>query len=200
MEPNTANNKDNKASFLTSLFEWMKVIVIALIISIPIRVFIAEPFIVDGASMDPNFATGQFLIVDRLTYRFESPKRGDVIVFRYPNNPSTYYIKRIIGLPGEIVNIKSGIVSINKQTEKGIVASSTTTLQEPYIKDSHRSYEDFNAVLKSDEYFVMGDNRSESSDSRIWGPLEKKLIIGRPVIRLLPITKLSIYPEEYTEK
>jgi signal peptidase I len=150
--------------------------------------------------MDPNFATGQFLIVDRLTYRFENPKRGDVIVFRYPNNPSTYYIKRIIGLPGEIVNIKSGIVSISKQTEKGIIASSTTTLQEPYIKDSHRSYEDFNAVLKLDEYFVMGDNRNESSDSRIWGPLEKKLIIGRPVIRLLPITKLSIYPEEYTEK
>jgi len=89
MEPNTPNNKDNKASFLNGLFEWIKVIVIALIISIPIRIFIAEPFIVDGASMDPNFATGQFLIVDRLTYRFENPKRGDVIVFRYPNNPST---------------------------------------------------------------------------------------------------------------
>lgn len=200
MEPNTANNKDNKASFLTSLFEWIKVIVIALIISIPIRVFIAEPFIVDGASMDPSFATGQFLIVDRLTYRFENPKRGDVIVFRYPNNPSTYYIKRIIGLPEEIVNINGGVISISKQTKNGILASSTITIKEPYIKDSHRSYEDFNAVLKPDEYFVMGDNRSESSDSRIWGPLEKKLIIGRPALRLLPVTKLSVYPGEYTEK
>jgi signal peptidase I len=200
MEPNTANNKDNKASFLTSLFEWIKVIVIALIISIPIRVFIAEPFIVDGASMDPSFATGQFLIVDRLTYRFENPKRGDVIVFRYPNNPSTYYIKRIIGLPEEVVNINGGVISIIKQTKNGILASSTITIKEPYIKDSHRSYEDFNAVLKPDEYFVMGDNRSESSDSRIWGPLEKRLIIGRPALRLLPITKLSVYPGEYTEK
>lgn len=200
MEPNTAKNNDSKASFLNSLFEWIKVIVIALIISVPIRVFIAEPFIVDGASMDPSFATGQFLIVDRLSYRFENPKRGDVIVFRYPNNPSTYYIKRIIGLPGEIVNINSGTISISKQTENGIISSSTITLKEPYIKDSHRSHEDFNAVLKTDEYFVMGDNRNESSDSRIWGPLDRKLIIGRPALRLLPITKLSVYPGEYTEK
>ena len=200
MEPNSANNQQNRASFLTNIIEWVKVIIIALIIALPIRMFIAEPFIVDGASMDPSFATNQFLIVDRLSYRFENPNRGDVIVFRYPNNPDTYYIKRIIGLPEEVVNIKNGVVSISKQTENGISASSTITLKEPYVKDNHRSYEDFNAVLSSGQYFVMGDNRTESSDSRVWGPLERKLIVGRPIFRLFPLTKLSFYPGEYTEK
>jgi signal peptidase I len=200
MDPNTDNNQENKASFLANALEWIKVIVLALAISIPIRTFIAEPFIVDGASMDPTFATGQFLIVDRLSYRFENPNRGDVVVFRYPNNPRTYYIKRIIGLPGEIINIKDGVIFISKQTEAGPVASSTITLKEPYIKDIHRSYEDFDAVLRPTQYFVMGDNRTESSDSRVWGPLEKKLIVGRPMLRLFPITKLSVYPGEYTEK
>jgi len=200
MEPNTANNKDKRAHLRTNILEWIKVIIIALIISIPIRVFVAEPFIVDGASMDPTFTTGQFLMVDRLTYRLKNPNRGDVIVFRYPNNPSTYYIKRIIGLSSETISINNGKISISNYTTSNTNASSTIILNEPYVKDPHRSYEDFNVVLKSNQYFVMGDNRLESSDSRVWGPVEKNLIIGRPVMRLFPITKLSVYPGEYNEK
>ena len=140
--------------------------------------------------MDPNFATGQFLIVDRLSYRFESPSRGDVIVFQYPNNPKTYYIKRIIGLPGESLSISNGIISIKQ-------SSTTTVINEPYIENIHRSYENLNISLGPTEYFVMGDNRAESSDSRVWGPLEKHFIVGRPIIRLFPINKLSILPGEF---
>jgi signal peptidase I len=136
MEPNTPNNPPTKPSFWASLWEWVKVIAIALIISLPIRFFIAEPFVVNGASMDPTFATGQFLIVDRLSYRFESPKRGDVIVFRYPNQPSTYYIKRIIGLPGETVSIKNGHISISTKN-----STTTVAIDEPYINSSHRSFD-----------------------------------------------------------
>ena len=195
MEPNTPNNPPTKPSFWASLWEWVKVIAIALIISLPIRFFIAEPFVVNGASMDPTFATGQFLIVDRLSYRFESPKRGDVIVFRYPNQPSTYYIKRIIGLPGETVSIKNGHISISAKN-----STTTVAIDEPYIDSSHRSFDDLTAPLNDSQYFVMGDNRRESSDSRAWGPLPKEMIIGRPAVRLLPLTKLSIYPGEHNSK
>jgi signal peptidase I len=174
--------------------EWIQVIVIALIISLPIRFFIAEPFVVNGASMDPTFSTGQFLIVDRLSYRFEKPERGDVIVFRYPNNPSTYFIKRIIGLPGETLSIKNGIVTIiNAEHPTGL------ELNETYIDPAHRSHETTSAVLGPDQYFVMGDNRAQSSDSRIWGVLEKDLIAGRPIVRLLPVTQLSVLPGIYHE-
>jgi signal peptidase I len=194
MEPtnstNPAQNKP-KMSFFDHVWEWVKVIAIALVISLPIRFFIAEPFIVNGASMDPTFATGQFLIVDRLTYRLEEPSRGDVIVFQYPNNPKTYYIKRIIGLPGETLTFENGIVSI---TETSTGSSTPIILNEPYIETAHRSYENIKATLGESEYFVMGDNRAESSDSRVWGPLDKHFIVGRPIVRLLPITSLSFLP------
>ncbi len=201
MEPKLSQNPATKASFWSNLWEWIKVIAIALLISLPIRFFIAEPFVVNGASMDPTFATGQFLIVDRLSYRFNEPKRGDVIVFRYPNNPSTYYIKRIIGLPGETVNIRDGIVSIDfPSTITPVLSATSTTVYEPYVTSNHTSSDTLRAKLSSTEYFVMGDNRRESSDSRAWGPLPEDYIIGRPALRLYPITKLSTYPGEYNSK
>jgi len=175
-----------------SVREWVQVIVVALLIALPIRFFIAEPFIVNGASMDPTFSTGQFLVVDRITYRFEPPRRGDVIVFEYPNDPSIYYIKRIIGLPGETVSIHDGTVSI--------AATPTSTpieLNEPYIEASHASHDTFAPeTLGPTEYFVMGDNRAQSSDSRVWGPLDAHFIVGRPVVRLLPVSTASFMPGE----
>lgn len=188
-----------KKTLWADIWEWVKIIAIALIISLPIRFFIAEPFIVNGASMDPTFATGQFLIVDRLTYRFEAPSRGDVIVFEYPNNPSTYYIKRIIGLPGETVDMKDGIVTISKPSTTSATSSEKITIKEPYIEDAHRSHDTFHESLGSTEYFVMGDNRAESSDSRVWGPLDKHFIVGRPIVRLFPVPTLSVLPGEYKQ-
>ena len=190
MEPNSPKNPANRPPIMFEIWEWIKVIVIALLIAIPVRYFIAEPFVVDGASMDPTFKTGHFLIIDRLSYRFKEPKRGDVIVFRYPNNPSTFYIKRIIGLPGESISLQNGVVKINH-------SSTTDSLREPYIVDIHKSYDNAEFSLNKDQYFVMGDNRAESSDSRTWGPLDKKFIIGRPAFRVLPINKISTYPGEY---
>jgi len=174
--------------------EWTQTIIIALIIALPIRFFIAEPFIVSGASMDPTFASGQFLIVDRLSYHFESPQRGDVIIFEYPNNPSIYYIKRIIGLPGETVNIADGEVTItNANNPKGL------KLDQSYIDPAHASHDTFTTTLTDTQYFVMGDNRAQSSDSRVWGPLDQKFIIGRPVVRLMPLDQISILPGEHRE-
>ena len=185
---------EDKSSIWSSIREWIQVIVIALVIALPIRWYVAEPFIVNGASMDPTFATGQFLIVDRLGYHFEEPKRGDVIVFEYPNDPSTYYIKRIIGLPGETVDIKDGkITIINKDHPQGFV------LDEPYISPEHVSHDTSSKTLSSTEYFVMGDNRAQSSDSRYWGPLDRHFIVGRPIIRLLPITTISFWPGQESQ-
>ncbi|MEK9177951.1 MAG: signal peptidase I, partial [Patescibacteria group bacterium] len=135
--------------------------------------------------------SGQFLIVDRLSYRFEEPKRNDVIVFKYPNNPSVYYIKRIIGLPGDTVNVGDGIITITNQANpNGFV------LDQSYLAQNHLARDTFEVELKPSEYFVMGDNRNQSSDSRIWGALDRKLIVGRPVIRLLPVPVISLWPGE----
>lgn len=169
--------------------EIVKFTLIALAIVIPIRTYIAQPFIVSGASMDPTFTTGEYLIVDQLSYNFEDPKRGDVIIFKYPVDPKTFFIKRIIGLPGETVSVRRGVPTIyNEENPDGL------TLDEDYISDEHQKIETFEVVLKDGEYFVMGDNRAESSDSRIWGPLDEKYIIGRPLIRLFPVTNISVFP------
>lgn len=176
------------------LREIVKFTLIALVIVIPIRFYVAQPFIVDGASMDPTFATGQYLIVDQLTYHFEQPQREDVIIFRYPNNPSIFYIKRIIGLPGETVTMKNGIVTIiNTANPKGFI------LPDPHVSPANLisadpNYNNFTITLGPTEYFVMGDNRAESSDSRAWGPLEDKYIVGRPLIRLYPLNEISLFP------
>lgn len=169
--------------------EIIKFALLAVIIVLPIRLFIAQPFIVSGGSMDTTFADGQYIILDQISYRFEEPKRGDVIIFKYPLNTKKYFIKRIIGLPLETVEIRGTKITIkNEENKTGFV------LKEPYI-DPQRNRNDQTTIrLKDDEYFVMGDNRTESSDSRIWGPLKRSLITGRAFVRLFPIGKMGIFP------
>jgi signal peptidase I len=169
----------------------IKFAITAGVIIISVRAFIAEPFIVSGASMDPTFASGQYLIVDELSYHFKTPARGDVVIFKYPKNQSVYFIKRIIGLPGETVSSQDGVISITDSN-----GSETKTLPETYLTADRKSLDSFTETLGSTEYFVMGDNRNQSSDSRAWGPLDRGLIVGRPVLRLMPP---SIFPGEETE-
>ena len=172
--------------------ETVKFAIIALAIVLPFRYFIAQPFIVSGESMVPTFANGEYLIVDELTYRFiHNPERGDVVIFKYPYDQSKYFIKRIIGLPGETMTLLANQVLIK-------TASSTIMLEEPYI--SVATGDELTVTLKNNQYFVMGDNRPESSDSRIWGPLDKKFITGRAFVRLLPFSKVSLFPGEIIDK
>lgn len=159
--------------------ELVKLVLLSIIIVVPFRLYIAQPFIVDGASMDPTFKNGQYLIVDELSYHFQEPARGEVLIFKYPKDPSKYFIKRIIGLPGERVTINNGVVKIyNKANENG------TTLEEPYVKLTKADNAD--RILGEGEYYVLGDNRAESADSRLWGTVPRDNIIGRPFIRFLP--------------
>ena len=182
-----------KHSFRQEAWETLRFILIALIIVVPIRLFIAQPFIVSGASMDPTFQNGQYLIVDELSYNLGNPARGDVAIFKYPKNPKQYFIKRVVGLPGETVHIdERGKVSITN-TEGKLV----TNLEEPYIKYPLGGY--LERTLGADEYFMMGDNRAGSFDSRAWGPVPRNLIVGKPFLRLFPFTAINVLPGEFRQ-
>lgn len=166
----------------------IKFALIALLVVIPIRVLVAQPFIVRGASMEPTFESGEYLIVDQLSYHFESPQRGDVVIMRYPKDPSVFFIKRVIGLPGETVELAGNKVMISKTGMK------TITLTEPYVAPERLENEYATYTLGASDYFVMGDNRIESSDSRSWGFLPRKDIVGRAFLRLLPPSRVGVFP------
>ncbi|MCC6290500.1 signal peptidase I [Candidatus Nomurabacteria bacterium] len=166
----------------SGIWETVKFIFITLVIVIPIRAYVAQPFIVSGASMDPTFHNNEYLIVDELSYHLREPVRGEVVVFQYPKAPQTHFIKRIIGLPGETIAIHGNEVTIN-----GV------KLNEDYIKKPFDS-ELPPTKLFDNEYFVMGDNRSVSLDSRAWGTVEKHFMTGRAFLRLFPLTKISLLP------
>ena len=183
---------ESKLSILgEELWEILRVLLISAAIVIPIRYFIVQPFVVRGASMEPNFADREYLVVDEVSYYFRDPARGEAIVFRYPRNPKEFFIKRISGLPGEKVAIRQGFVMIfNKQYPQGF------TLQEPYLQPpGARTHPEFEITLGRDEYFVLGDNRDFSSDSRIWGALPGELIVGRAVFRAWPVARFGIVPD-----
>jgi signal peptidase I len=170
------------------LGEIIRFSLVALLIVLPIRIFVAQPFIVSGASMESTFSTGQYLIVDQLTYHFEEPKRGEVIIFRYPKDPSKFFIKRIIGIPGDTVSISGNEVTIiNEANPEGV------RLDETYVH-SMRPNATITENLGKGEYFVMGDNRDASSDSRAWGVLQRDHVVGRAFLRLFPFTKLNVFP------
>jgi len=162
---------------------------IALIIVVPIRWFVAQPFIVRGGSMEPTFENGEYLIVDQLTYRFSQPERGDVIIMRYPKDPSTFFIKRIIGMPGETVEFIGDRVLIQRGVDMEPLTLDESFLEPKRVRKEYGTY-----AVGPDEYFVMGDNRIESSDSRSWGPLPRKDVVGRTLLRLFPPTRIALFP------
>ncbi len=173
-----------------SSFFWdtFRVVAISLIIIVPIRYFLVQPFVVQGASMDPTFHTNDYVIVDELSYRLHAPQRGDVIVFMPPPNVShEYFIKRVIGLPGETIEVREGKIFIQDTNDKA-----PWQLQESYLH-SLQTPGDMKATLREGEIFVMGDNRAASYDSRSWGPLPVQDVVGRAWIRLLPANDLSIF-------
>lgn len=179
------------------LREIIKLAAIALVIIVPVRYFLIQPFYVKGTSMEPNFHNYEYLIIDELSYRFEAPQRGEVVVFRYPRDPQEHFIKRIIGLPGEDVQIKDNHVYIyNKEHPNGFV------LNEAYLNPSEVTLanNENRITLKTDEYFVLGDNRDASQDSRFFGPVNKSFITGRVWLRGLPLNKAKVFTKNNLPK
>ncbi len=187
------------------LLEIVKVFILALVIITPIRVFLFQPFFVQGASMEPNFENGEYLIINELGYKetdigiggkelfsvspFKNLERGDTIVFKYPKDPKQYFIKRIVGLPGEKVKVSNGKVYIfNKENPDGFVLD-----ESGYLSKEITTPGDLVQQLSETEYFAMGDNRFYSHDSRAWGPLDEKFVIGKVLIRAWPLNRASIY-------
>lgn len=171
------------------IWETIKIVVISLAIILPIRYYLVQPFFVNGASMEDNFEDGDYILVDEISYRFNEVERGDVVIFRYPEDPDQFFIKRIIGLPEETIQIKNNKITVyNKQSPNGLV------LQEDYLSPEQETIGNSRIRLDSNEYFVLGDNRLQSSDSRIWGPVNKTLIIGKAFVRLWPLDKMLKVP------
>ena len=182
--------EDREPSFFRELglFVWetIKVVVISLAIILPIRFFVVQPFYVKGASMEPNFYDHEYLIIDELTYRFRDPFRGEIVVFKYPRDPSQYFIKRVIGLPGETVEVTGGNVIIyNTEHPNGVV------VEEDYLDESTTGK--VRVTLGEDEYYVFGDNRDSSLDSRSFGPITRDDVIGRVWVRGLPVSRIGTF-------
>lgn len=164
------------------VFETVKVVVVSLAIILPIRYFLIQPFYVEGASMEPTFTEHEYLIIDEISYRFNEPQRGEVVVFRNPQNTRQFYIKRLIGLPGERVKVVGGEVFINGNK-----------IFETYIASENRQADSYPEIsLEKDEYFVMGDNRANSLDSRYIGPVSDRHLIGRVWVRGWPFSRLGL--------
>ncbi len=183
-------------SFLAKAWEFaselLHVVAISLAIIIPVRMFLIQPFYVKGASMEPNFHDHEYLIIDEISYRFDEPSRGDIVVFRYPNDPSQFFIKRVIGLPGERIQISNGHIRIfGEQQPDGQQLDESKYLDSGIFTSGDRDIQ-----LGTDEYYLLGDNRSSSLDSRAFGAVPRDFLIGRVWLRGWPPEKIDVFGEQ----
>ena len=189
-EPIIEEKEEVKRSLLRAALDYLgeliRVVVISLAIILPVRYFLVQPFYVKGASMEPNFYDHEYLVIDELSYRLRDPARGEIVVFRYPNDPRQFFIKRVIGLPGETVQFDNGKISIkNAAHPKGFV------LNEPYLSPSLVTVGGQETTLAREKYYLLGDNRTSSLDSRYFGALSRSYIIGRAWIRGWPLDRVT---------
>ena len=168
-------------------WELFKVVVISLAIIIPVRYYLIKPFYVKGASMEPTFFDHEYLIINEISYHFEEPQRGDPVVFRYPLDTRQHFIKRVIGLPGETVHISGGEIRVSNDAHpEGVV------LDEIYLAQGIVTHGEIEVTLGSDQYYLLGDNRVASLDSRVFGPVDRSLIVGKTLLRGWPLDRVGL--------
>lgn len=175
-------------SFLYALREIIEIVLVAVLVVFGVRSFLVQPFLVSGASMEPNFHGGDYILINELSYRFREPERGEVVVFRYPGDEKTFFIKRIVGLPGERVVVTGGKLYVyNAAHEEGIL------INEGYLPEDLVTIGEKDVTLGENEFFVMGDNRDASFDSRQWGPLKRSEVVGSVWVRLWPLNQVMAF-------
>lgn len=183
---NKTTSQSNLSELKEFILELIKVVIISLIIIVPIRHFVVKPFYVKGASMQPTFEDHEYLLIDEISYRFNDVQRGEVVVFKYPLNPKEYFIKRVIGLPGDSVKVANGRVTVERDGE--VVLG-----EELYLPTGRVTSGDSVTKVPEGEYFVMGDNRSASLDSRSFGTVSDNYIVGRVWVRAWPFDRVVMY-------
>ncbi len=174
--------------FFSSALEIVEITAVAFAAVFLIRTYLVQPFLVSGSSMVPNFSDGDYLLIDELTYRFRAPERGEVVVFRYPKNESVYFIKRVIGLPGDKVEIKDKTITVFDQKNPGGLK-----LDEKYLPGDLGPFGNAEFQVPEGSYFVMGDNRAYSFDSRSWGMLPNSDVVGLVQFRLWPPASIKVF-------
>ena len=176
-------------NFLGDLFDFLKTLVFSLLLVVFIRFFIISPFSVKGKSMEPSFYEGEYLIVDEISYRFKEFKRGDVIVLKYKDKGvSEFLIKRIVGLPDEEIVISNGKVLIkNEENPDGYY------LEEDYLPENIETFGNIKETVGEDNYFILGDNRPNSLDSRYFGTILKDQVVGRVFFRGYPFDRFTLF-------
>jgi signal peptidase I len=167
---------------LPELRSWFRDIFFAVVIAIFIVIFVIQPVKVEGTSMQPRLFDQERIFVNRFIYRFESIHRGDVVVFWYPRDTNKSFIKRVVAIPGDMIEIQAGSVLING-----------TKVEEPYLQTEFRDHESFSrTIVPPEQYFVLGDHRNSSNDSRMWGFVPRTLIYGKAIFRYWPVSRLGI--------
>lgn len=186
-------NPSKLNSSISFVLEIVKTVIISLAIILPIRYFIIQPFVVEGASMEPNFHNFDYLIIDEISYRFNEPQRGDIVVFKNPENKKEYFIKRVIGLPSETVKIQDGKVYVKKVNSEEFLELNEDTYLASDLKTMSVGEE---TILSHDEYFVLGDNRPNSRDSRYFGAVDESLITGKVFLRGFPFNRIKLFTKD----
>lgn len=189
------DDEPEKISFKTFIWETAKTVFYVGLLAVLIRAYLIQPFIVSGQSMEPNFHNNDYLLIDKLTFRVREPKRGEIVVFRYPKNPRENYIKRIIGLPGEtvIIDDSDNSITITNADHPNGMKLTEDYLSGDEVTKALNQQGRLSLTLQADEYFVLGDNRDSSQDSRYFGKLNRSYFVGRSLIRLLPLSQIRVY-------
>lgn len=180
-EAEANDNRWSLAGAFDELRGWVRDIFVAAVAAVLIVVFVVQPVKVEGTSMAPRLADQERIFVNKLSYRFSNIERGDIVVFWYPRNPDKSFIKRVIGVPGETVEIKQGVVYVDGRR-----------LEEPYLRPEYRDHDYHTAKVPEAQYFVLGDRRNSSNDSRNWGCVPRRNIFGKAVFRYWPVSKAGV--------
>ena len=186
MSEETPQNRTPAAqrSFLATALSWLRDLMLSVVLAVLVILFVYQPVKVEGTSMMPSLEDQERIFINKFLYRFGvgEIRRGDMVVFWYPGDPSKSYIKRIIGLPGDRIEIDNGAVAVNGRQ-----------LEEDYVPAAYRDTQSVPpTVVPADHYYVLGDHRSSSNDSRAWGPVHRRHIYGKAVFVYWPLEKMGL--------